>query len=194
MSGNSCAFSLSLSVLFRMSSAGFAACLMRSRTKRSPLPVAADASRIRQDEIDACERVMHGGHHAAVQEITGLMHAGRVHQHDLPRGARDDALNLVARRLRLVRHGRDLLADESIQERGLARVRPPDQSDVAAAVRLGRVCRLLGLVSLRCLLHLRSSPAHSCPDRLSHVAAARAAVADADSLTRQRRPWRARCA
>jgi hypothetical protein len=69
------------------------------------------------DEVDAFERVVDGGHHPAVEEVARLVDARRVHQNDLPAGARDDAANLVARRLRLVRHGRNLLAHHPVQKR-----------------------------------------------------------------------------
>ena len=120
---------------------------------------------------------MHGGHHAAVKQVAGLMNARRVHQNDLAFGARDDALNLIARRLRLVRHGRDLLADEPIQERGLARVRSPDQRDIAAAIRR--------VLNFRLFLHVRLC-ASACPTRLSHDANVCAVAAGADNLTHLR--------
>src|SRR5205085_10912203 len=80
---------------------------------------------------------MHGGHHAAIQEVSGLMNARRVNQNNLTTGARDEALNLVARRLRLVRHGSNLLAYKTIQERGLSSIGSSDERDITAAVRLG---------------------------------------------------------
>src|SRR5882672_6894048 len=48
ISGSSCDLSFTLSILFSSNSAGLPDCLTRSSTKRSPLPVAAEASRMRQ--------------------------------------------------------------------------------------------------------------------------------------------------
>src|SRR5439155_13719266 len=85
------------------------------------------------NQIDAQQRIVHRGHHAAIQFITGLMHARRVNQNDLAFRSRDDAENFEASRLRLVRNGRNLFADQSIEQRRLARIRPADEGDVAGA-------------------------------------------------------------
>src|SRR5207237_5650809 len=53
------------------------------------------------DEVNARERVVHGGHHAPVKEVAGLMHAGRVKRDDLPLGGRNHGLTTLAWRLRV---------------------------------------------------------------------------------------------
>ena len=78
---------------------------------------------------------MDGRHHAAIQFIARLMHTGRINQDDLALGPGHDAENLEASCLRLVRDGRDLFADQQVEQRRLARVRAADEGDVPGAMR-----------------------------------------------------------
>ena len=63
------------------------------------------------------------------------MEAGRVDEHDLAFRARDDALDAIARGLRLCGDDGDFLADEAIEERGFSRVGATDDGDEAGTVR-----------------------------------------------------------
>ena len=86
---------------------------------------------------------MHGGHHAAIEFIAGLMHARRINQNDLSVGLRDDAQDFEASCLWLVRDGRDLFTDQPVQKRRLARVGPANQGDKTGAEGLHRITNLL---------------------------------------------------
>ena len=68
--------------------------------------------------------------HARGQHVARALHAGQVAQHRLPvAGAGGDAADRAARRLRLVGDDRDLAADDRVDQRRLADVRPPRQRD-----------------------------------------------------------------
>jgi len=60
--------------------------------------------------------------------------ARRVDKNDLSVAACDNTLDAVPRRLRLVRDSRDLFADEAVEQRRFARVRPPDERDQTAFI------------------------------------------------------------
>ncbi len=92
-----------------------------------------------QHEIAAFERFPHFDHHLASQRAVGFVHAGSVDEHNLPtvfafalRNV-DDALYAVARSLRLGRNDRQFLADKSVQQSGLAGVRPAKNADESGA-------------------------------------------------------------
>ena len=59
----------------------------------------------------------------------------RVDEDGLIGAAVQHAEHALARRVRLVRDDADLLADQRVQQRGLADVRPADDRDEAAAAR-----------------------------------------------------------
>ena len=69
-----------------------------------------------------------------LSERARVVDAGRVDEDDLRLGQRPDADDAVPRRLRLRRDDRDLRADERVQQRRLADVRPADDRDVSRAV------------------------------------------------------------
>ena len=83
-----------------------------------------------QDQIASRHRLAHIRHHLAAERGVRAMHSGRVNQHNLPRiaaflfGNIDDPEDAVARRLRLGRDDGELLPDQRIQQRALARVGP----------------------------------------------------------------------
>ena len=58
------------------------------------------------------------------------MDAGRVDERDLGGRAPGDSEDARPGRLGLVGDDRDLLPDERVDQRGLARVRPPDDGDL----------------------------------------------------------------
>lgn len=77
---------------------------------------------------------MNGRHHSAVEQIAGLMNAGRIDENDLAFRQRDNALYLMPRGLRFVRDGGDLFADQPIQKGRFAGIRPADKRDVTAVI------------------------------------------------------------
>ena len=89
------------------------------------------AARVNHQEqnIDAFERRGDLVHHLAAKRGVGFVQTRRVDKNDLTLRRRHNALNAIARRLRLVRYDRDLLADDAIHKRRLARVRPTNDRD-----------------------------------------------------------------
>src|SRR4029077_17947718 len=85
------------------------------------------------DQVDLERRIVHSDHHATIELLAGPVDTRRINQNDLTFGASDDAANLEARRLWLIGNGSDLFADQTIKQRRLARIRPADEGDVAAA-------------------------------------------------------------
>ena len=95
----------------------------------------------KQHGVARLQRVLHLLHHAPVELRLRLVHAGRIHQHHLRRGMARLALGLLLQRhlehavdactrgLRLVGHDGELLPQQRIQQRGLARVGPADDGD-----------------------------------------------------------------
>ena len=68
-------------------------------------------------------------HHLAAEDVLGLVDAGRIDQDDLRVVAIHDALDAIARGLRLGRNDRDLAADERVHQRGFAGVGTADDCD-----------------------------------------------------------------
>ena len=124
--------SLILSILLRRGSglAGFF-----HKIENKAVAISGRNTRVtkQNDDIDRQDRVMHRGHHSAIQKIAGFVNARRVDEDDLSVFACDDSLDFVTSGLRLVRNGGDLLANEVVKKRRFARVRTPDERDVAAA-------------------------------------------------------------
>ncbi len=92
-----------------------------------------------QQQVAALQRVVDLFHHATVEGVDGLVHAGRVDQNKLPGGPFpflldvDDALDAVARGLRLTGDDGELLADERVQQRGFACVGTANDGDESGA-------------------------------------------------------------
>src|SRR5208282_3858571 len=90
-----------------------------------------------QNQFTAFERLAHLGHHLAAERGAGLVNSGRVDQDDLPGLTSlllggidiDDAKNAVARGLGLGRNDSQLLADQRIQQRALARIGTAENAD-----------------------------------------------------------------
>lgn len=76
---------------------------------------------------------MHRCHHSTIEEMAGLVHAGRVDENDLAFGTRDDPLNLESGGLWFVGNGGDLFADKAVEKSRFAGIRSPDQRGVTAA-------------------------------------------------------------
>ena len=92
------------------------------------------------DRIDLAERGAHGAVHAADELVADLRLEPRgVHEDDLGVGFGHDAEHAVARRLRLLRGDRDLLADQVVDQGRLADVRTADDGHIAAAEALGHL-------------------------------------------------------
>ena len=77
-------------------------------------------------------------HHRPVEPPSRRENPGRVDKDDLRRAFDRDAEQPVARRLRLGRDDRQLVADEPVEQRRLAGIRRADQRDIAAAGRGGQ--------------------------------------------------------
>src|SRR5580658_2752923 len=87
-----------------------------------------------ENQFATFERLAYLGHHLASERRTGAVNSGRVDENDLSGLASfqlrlllgridiDDAKNAVARGLRLGRNDGQLLADQRIQQRALARI------------------------------------------------------------------------
>src|SRR5262249_12977354 len=92
-----------------------------------------------QDQVAAFQRGMNFLHHLAVEPAVRSVDAGRINQDDLSRRTPalrlnvDYALNAGARGLRLFRHNGDLFADQSVQQRAFAGVRPADDGNESGA-------------------------------------------------------------
>ena len=72
-------------------------------------------------------------HHRPVEPAPRREDAGRVDKDDLRRAFDRDAEQPAARRLRLGRDDRELVADEPVEQRRLAGIGRADQRDIAAA-------------------------------------------------------------
>jgi len=68
-------------------------------------------------------------HHLAAEHILWLVNSRRIDEDDLRVVAIQNALNAVARGLRLWRNDCDFASHESIDESGLPGVRTPDDCD-----------------------------------------------------------------
>jgi hypothetical protein len=91
------------------------------------------------------ERVVDLLHHAAVELRLRLVHARSIHEDDLGRRVSRDALLLLADghledtvdartgRLRLMSDDREALAEQRVQQRGLACIRAADNRDESRA-------------------------------------------------------------
>ena len=91
-----------------------------------------------QHQVTRHERFVDFTHHAAVELRRSYVNAGRIHKYDLRRrmfafalGDLDHSVDTGARGLRFGRDDCDLLADERIQQCGLAGVGPADDGDEA---------------------------------------------------------------
>ncbi len=92
-----------------------------------------------QDKIAAFQSLAHLDHHLAAQRAVRLVNARSIDQDDLrgvpafALGKVDDALNAVARGLRLGRDDGELFAHKRIEQRGLASVRTAENADETGA-------------------------------------------------------------
>ena len=92
--------------------------------------------------VDVGEALGHRAVHPLVEpRAVPRLKAGRVDEDDLGVRRRQDPGDAVARRLRLLRGDADLLADQAIEQRRLADVRPADDRHVAAAEPAARRAR-----------------------------------------------------
>ena len=94
-----------------------------------------------ENNVAAFQGLTHLDHHLAAQRAVWLVHAWSVDQHDLRGvaafafGQIDDALNSIARGLRLGRDDREFFAYERIEQRGLASVGAAEDADKTGAER-----------------------------------------------------------
>src|SRR3954451_9109204 len=101
------------------------------RYPRGDEPVAGpDGSRGVEHEahdVNVAERRLRGVVEPLAEERAGPVDARGIDEHDLRVRPCEDAAHLRSRRLQLVRDDRDLRAEDAVEQRGLADVRPPDQ-------------------------------------------------------------------
>src|SRR6266508_3226754 len=86
------------------------------------------------DHVDLAPGLAHEVVEAFAEQGPRAVQPGRVHEDELGVGAVQDAADGVPGRLRLGRGDGDLLADDRVGERGLARVRPPHEAREPRAV------------------------------------------------------------
>ena len=114
--------------------------------RRGRMP--AEASTIERKNVDAFEGVLQFVHHLAAEGVFRLVDAGRVDENDLRVVAIQDALNAIARGLRLGRNDGDFAADERIDERGFAGVGAADNGDESGFEGIGqRYCTSIELAA-----------------------------------------------
>ena len=105
--------------------------------KRSPPPLRSAPFSTNSAASQSAELALDAPLHALGERVAGLLHAGQVHEHELKRLALalsvDDPADRPPRGLRLVRDDRHLRADERVDERRLADVRPAGDRDEARA-------------------------------------------------------------
>ena len=99
----------------------------------------------KQHRIARLQSIMHLLHHAPVELRVRFMNPRRIHQHYLSRRVPRLSLTLLlqrnlkhsmnpcSRRLRLVRDDSELLPQEGVQQRRLARIRATDDRDETGA-------------------------------------------------------------
>src|SRR5690606_3515880 len=85
--------------------------------------------------LDRAERLLH---HVAVQPLPRAVDARRVEEGNLGVRQGEHAQDAVSRGLRLGRDDGDLLAEQAVEQRALAHVRPADDRAEAGSVRLVR--------------------------------------------------------
>ncbi len=74
-----------------------------------------------QENIDAFDGGGDFVHHLAAKRGIGGVQAWRIYEHDLAALLRDDTLNAISRGLRFGCDDGDLLSDQVVQQRGIAR-------------------------------------------------------------------------
>src|SRR5579864_1634411 len=82
------------------------------------------------DDVGVAQGAVGGLDHVLIHAVHGLVNAWRVEEDHLRGSRRAHADDPVTRRLRLVGHDCDLLADEVVQEGRFPCIRPADQGDV----------------------------------------------------------------
>jgi hypothetical protein len=103
---------------------------------------AADPVACGEDEehdVDVLEGGVDGLLHALGELVHRLLEAGQVDEHELPVLVVRDPEHPSPRRVRDLRGDRDLLADEGVDERGLADVRPSRDGDEAGLHESGKL-------------------------------------------------------
>ena len=94
---------------------------------RSPRPTPSRAVQHQHHSIRILQRLVDRVLHPLGQPVERLLEPGQVNQHQLPAVALDRPQRPPTGRLGTSRDGRDVLADQPVDERRLARVRPAGQ-------------------------------------------------------------------
>ena len=130
--------------------------------ERVPITHIQLARRIHQQQhqVAAFQRLPHFHHHSSSQRTVGLVHPRRVDQHNLGRIAvlrfwnLQNALDAVARGLRFGRDDGQLLANQCVQQRGLAGVGPAEDANKTCAKGHGDRLLVIGCQRIANLLSL----------------------------------------
>jgi hypothetical protein len=134
----------------------------RGRDEAVAGPHALLAVQDEQRRVGVGQLALHPALHPLGQRIARPLHARQVDQHELPVVARRDSADRPARRLRPVRHDRDLLADDLVEDRRLADVRAAGECDEA------RPCHRRPAITRSCSSSISpSSVSWSYPHRCS---------------------------
>jgi hypothetical protein len=91
-----------------------------------------------QDDVGLGERLERRGEHRPLQKVARLEQTRCVEEDELDGTLGEDPGDALPRRLRLRRDDREVLADQPVQERRLARVGTADERDVPRAGRRRR--------------------------------------------------------
>ena len=86
----------------------------------------------KRHDVDLAHRLERGMHHPDIHAMRRFVYAGRVHEDHLGIRIVLHAHHTRTRRLRLVGHDRQLLADDEIEERGLAGIGTAEERDEPA--------------------------------------------------------------
>ena len=85
-----------------------------------------------QNDVDVRERLVDALGHPSRQSITRDLDTGQVREDQLPVAAVGDTGDATPRRLGPTRRDRDVLADDRVDQRALADIRPSGQADKCA--------------------------------------------------------------
>ena len=86
-----------------------------------------------QNEVHTLQARQSRLQHHPIHRVSPFVNAGRIEKNHLRIGPIRNREDSVPRRLWFVGDDRDLLADESVQKRGLSDVRPTDDRDESGA-------------------------------------------------------------
>ena len=126
---------LSRSTLLTAQTTGVSALAASSalEMKRSPGPTPSSRVDHEQHDVGVGDLALDAALHALGEGVAGALHAGQVGEHELPArvGVGGDAADRAAGGLGALGDDRDVRADDRVDERRLAGVRPAGEADEA---------------------------------------------------------------